>query len=744
MAKKNFYLAQIGDQEQHVNIYDLPYDMFDAENPLIIKKDVILTNHNNTTNLDNVRIIGSFDISKTKQSVVMPRYVSGAFICRGKPDLFDENFVFPDGVTEIDCAHSVKDLSYFINRLPNTVRKIIVSNSTLTSLQTDTELRAAAISFVQTYPDIQVINEKTSAKNLKECLAQTQQKKTPQEPKQKTITATIQEPVILEKTSEFRDIKDIENVLNTNEFIISLNLKEGILNREIRKFMKEFDKQKRKNPATGAQVTCIPAKNVDKLMEKVVSEFKNKTEKEDNKNTPVASETKTKKTVVKAEKKVLPTIKTKAYISNRLWKKLCGLCATDDTKRFVLETINSVNLDPTKTDGEKLQCIADDQKVQSSYLKRNGGNCVVQGIDRLSKDRRRIIWTYFPKQRYFVCVDVVKEHFCNTGSNKAQIHYNNICEYAAKNQDAKGHTINIDDLSAYIAVADLLKELSKAKTEKEANVSKQKTSTKTVPEKPAPQIPDANVLQNEETLSAEPVKKKRGRPRIKKPVIELVSRGYRKKAPKESTDSETKQSVASEKIEVKEAGAKILENVPEEKPEVHVPQNEQPAAPVKKKRGRPRKNPLQPVVASDSDKQTHENVADFEEVKGAFEPQEQIANEILVKSEPTPVKGDQPAVLPKEPENITDIMPIEKPTNLADVNLLQAEIMSFIKTIDKTIQAGLKSVAQESDSVKQLEQIDNIRATLIQKEKLEKMLIEFEKTDALLKKIQITTNLHTK
>ena len=132
MPPKNMYDAKIGDRNIRVDIYDLPYDEFSADEPLIILGNVLLADQSRTTDLGNVHIIGNLDISKQKYAVILPARVEGAFICRSNPqmrdiatrkkvDVFHDAFVFPDGVTEIDCSHSISNLSVLHNKIPSTV-----------------------------------------------------------------------------------------------------------------------------------------------------------------------------------------------------------------------------------------------------------------------------------------------------------------------------------------------------------------------------------------------------------------------------------------------------------------------------------------------------------------------------------------------------------------------------------------------------------------------------------------------
>jgi hypothetical protein len=80
------------------------------------------------------------------------------------------------------------------------------------------------------------------------------------------------------------------------------------------------------------------------------------------------------------------------------------------------------------------------------------------------------------------------------------------------------------------------------------------------------------------------------------------------------------------------------------------------------------------------------------------------------------------------------------PKDLTDVFALETYINSVIEIIDRTVKSGLEHATNEKDVVKQIEEIDDVRKVLIQKEKIQNMIPEFTKTDELLK--IITTNIN--
>ena len=78
IPQKNIYNARIGDKELQVDIYNLPYDEFNEETPLIITDMVILSDQTKTTDLSNVHIIGGLDISKQRYYVILPKIIENS------------------------------------------------------------------------------------------------------------------------------------------------------------------------------------------------------------------------------------------------------------------------------------------------------------------------------------------------------------------------------------------------------------------------------------------------------------------------------------------------------------------------------------------------------------------------------------------------------------------------------------------------------------------------------------------
>ncbi len=280
-TSKNRYSAQINGKSMLVDLFDLPYADFNAENPLIVQGPVVLTENNRTTDLTNVRIIGGLDISKQKVLVILPKHVDGPFICRSNPQMrnletkiktnvFDENFVFPDGITEIDCSHSVSDLSVFFN-IPSTVKRIIVADSLLANIPADIEKFASAKKFQEKFPALEIVGDKKGI-TLSEILAtgpvvievKEEVSELPELPLSESVSAPQPEKPL--KTDEFCDAKDIFDIMKADLKKQKIKMLDSTLEREIRRLMAKFDLKELKNPETNRIVMCITKQDASMLL----------------------------------------------------------------------------------------------------------------------------------------------------------------------------------------------------------------------------------------------------------------------------------------------------------------------------------------------------------------------------------------------------------------------------------------------------------------------------------------------
>ena len=488
---KNHYNATIGNRDIDVDIFDLPYIDFDAKTPLIIKSDVVMSDQSRTTNLENVIIIGDFDFSKQGTSFVLPKRIEGRMICqslkplrdpnnpKNKVDLFNESFIFPDGITEIDCTHTIKDFEYFIGRLPSTVKKIIVADSMITGVSSDPVKMESAVKLLQKYPELNVVGNKKKI-TLSDEIVRANNKPVIEE-KPQTITKTTTEKTKATIVANQTDIydsywpkTDAAYFISADKYVRSLNMPFDDIKLVVDRMWRYFPRTMVLYPELNTELSCISSDDFFELYNLFVETLE-EAEKE-------AKEEATKEQIVQPEEpKPVPKVETpkpvaveptpviiKKYIPKKLWNDITKLCGNKtQTVEFVLNTIHSVNTDINKTESDHVLIIDTEKKTTTpcGYIKKESGNCLVQSVDApTSNDRKRIVWTYLPKEQILACISAHSEHFCSSGQNKSSLEYKANRTFAAKGMDSNGEKITLEKIQneKYFDV-DILLEFIKAK-----------------------------------------------------------------------------------------------------------------------------------------------------------------------------------------------------------------------------------------------------------------------------------------
>ena len=286
-TSKNRYSAQINGKNLLVDLFDLPYTDFDEENPLIVQGPVALTEKARSTDLTNVHIIGGLDISKQKVAFVFPKRVDGPFICRSnsqmknvstkqKQDVFYENIVYPQGITEIDCSFSISSFSA-LGKIPETVTKIIVSDALLANIQESVEKFLDAKQFHEQHPEIEVISEK-KGKTLAEAINSTP---VPQEILENPLISKTEklkklEPEYAVKTTNFCDEDDLFKYCSQNSEIKAFKQLDSVLKRKIRQIMGKLDTVTLKDKS-GNIVVCIKKIDTKKVIDTLKADLQKKT-----------------------------------------------------------------------------------------------------------------------------------------------------------------------------------------------------------------------------------------------------------------------------------------------------------------------------------------------------------------------------------------------------------------------------------------------------------------------------------
>ena len=467
MAKK-LYSAKIGNKKLKVDIYDLPYAEFNAENPLVILDKVIIDEKSATnTNLTNVKFAGGIEFAtlvlqqsneSAKEALIIKpfnityeEYLEAPFARRNLTLDFDAM----DYHVESEKPKPVKEQKPVVakpvkkEKKKKTVSEPVVEKAPIESV----------IALVESVA-------KSKEKQATAKVAETEQKTVQPVPVQPVETKNI-------KNSDVLSIDDIMKICLRNEFIMRFNLPETKLEQEIRKIFKTFQVKYYTEPVTNAKVKCISSSNIGSLVKKLqetLAKMSYKTpsiQQRKAEEQPEPEPQKRKQLVSRKEISIVP-ITIKKYIPKRLWKAICKSCGKHEMlKKAVIDNIRSLNADLNETYGSGHIQIIDmttEARRPLAYIKRKDGYCIVQSVtDTLNKDNKRIVWTYLPQKHIYVCTAFFLEHTKTKKGND----YERVCNYAAGSTDAKGRDIIASDIASnenYLDVDDLWAEFNQPKT----------------------------------------------------------------------------------------------------------------------------------------------------------------------------------------------------------------------------------------------------------------------------------------
>ncbi len=790
---KNIYDAKIGDRNIRVDIYDLPYGEFDAENPLIILGSVSLADQSRTTDLTNVQIIGDLDISKQKILINFPSRVKGSFICRSNPqmrdiatrkkvDVFHDSFVFPDGITEIDCSHSISNLSVLSGKIPFSVKQIIVADAILSKLSEDDELLIAATDFQQQYPNIIIRGEK-KRQILSDVLAG---QPVPTKKADRTLESITvidkmlafkesnNEPEYAVKTEDFCDETEIFELLIADKDIKSSKILHSTLRRKIKQLLEKFDTEIMKDEKTGKFAVCIKKTDLSKFIESLKENLQKK------------SQTKSEK----GSKTMDNDIQTPEYsnkyeilekcLANASIVKISGgdeellkvkirkyMNACSDRRLLVDPNSNrSISCIPT----EKVDTLVEKvlEELKEIYRKK-------KPVRRTAKAEKTAVATTQPQKpvqvaktvapqkpilkpvliRKYIPQQIWKEicKACGKGNTDKQMFV--LKTIASVNVNVvdtpqiDGLTIinpetHVQTMSSYMKHENgqsLVQSIDSAWVSDNKRIiwtylpeEKVLVCTGCCPEHNAnkrennkySRIRDLAAIgqnANGEKITLQKIKNE-GYLNISVLFEQLLSK-TQPETGNESTSagikSETGAKQTEEKTVATRTGKRQRITIKKAEKVNYTPRT---------------KHNAKPAMLQDIEviKTT---------VKTIQEPSEKSGIAPILAEEPKPIALSTEAI--KEAEQYIDkALGIQTPQNMVDVYAIQTYLQTFVKTIDTIVKEGLQNVSEGTDTAEQLKQMDSIRKALVQKAKIENMMPEFDKTCMLLDMIKSNTNQHTK
>ena len=453
MAQKNLYQATInyesGTDVLTVDMLNLPYDMFGPKFPLEIRDDVDMGKCKGATlpDMSNVVINGAFDCSN----------------CTLTPST-----VLPSRITSLICKHSIGSLDALPSKLPESLTTIVVRSAIFTAIKDATKKNAAdktayekALRFMEMYPNITVTDGK---KTLREVIDSCAEKLSPVPVQPVAPVVAAPKPAMEQQTDDWLSVNDLVVVCEEGLSPDVLANLDKDLKRYIRQALNSKTDTKietrEMQRADGSVVKCIHRADVARVIEYITKSVLPKSDaatqpekpKKSSAKKSEAPATQTGKKKYYIGNREIHSVKIKKYISKAAWGQILSKVGKNMNALLdILQDIENINVNPAlaHTASGQVAFIKDGQVQVSPTVGFKNGRCLAQGFGSLD-DRPRIVWGICGNT--FVCQNFYPAH-----EGKVKLEYNTLLR-----------TIDIDlsklDLSEYLLVSDLIKELSVERT----------------------------------------------------------------------------------------------------------------------------------------------------------------------------------------------------------------------------------------------------------------------------------------
>lgn len=411
----------------------LPYGEFGPENPLLI--------------IDNV------DMGKGKKAP-LPDFshviIDGTFDCSDYT--INETSVLPTGITELICLYSINSLSALIGKLPQSVMQVTVRPAILNAIKKNLDEHKEVVNqFIEQYPDVITTDGKQT---LTEILMLNELSK----PAQKTTTMAEQQtnkPTTPIKTSDWLSTDEVINICtDLSEELAALTQQEltryvqmarsskSNLNLRCQKMLRD----------DGVEITCIHNNEISKVIDfistkvaeaqeqKIEKPKEKKIEKEQPKQTNIPEKT-------QPATQELQVIKINKFITKAAWKKIRAKWKNNvGAMLSALRDIEVINVNPTDTQGGKVQYVEDGVIKTSANIVLKNSNYLAQEFGILDNNNARIIWTIYGNT--FVCQHFLKTHM----DPKSNAKYKQIIR-------SKPVELSDQEYAKLLSVTELIKEL---------------------------------------------------------------------------------------------------------------------------------------------------------------------------------------------------------------------------------------------------------------------------------------------
>lgn len=422
---------------RNIDMCNLPYDLFGPEFPLEIIGSVDMGPNNKRPPLPDmtgVKIYGSFDCSNYK---------------------INEDTVLPQGIVQLVCLFSIRDLGALIGKIPSSVQQIVVQKPLLNAIKRAATKKATleerqklddARAFVQAYPHI-IVTDKDGKLRLSNILsdidaaantpvvAPTKQAKAPK-------------PELPIKTDNYLDTTDLEGKCMKALEKEGLQAPQAAIKRYIKQAFKFVPTHEMIRKSDRATVKCVHEDDTDNVVKKVKDLVKanidRQTESKPGKSTSKKTQDKPAAQPQSGGTKIIPQ-KIKKYISKSAWKQIKK--ATGTSKNIllqILQDVQDINIVPTETGA--VHYIKDGEETISSNVEFRG-KCLSQRFDK-TNNRPRIVWGI--DGNVFVC----QHYFADHGDNDR-------IEYAETLNKINLDISKLDLKGGFLLVSNLIKNLTK-------------------------------------------------------------------------------------------------------------------------------------------------------------------------------------------------------------------------------------------------------------------------------------------
>lgn len=332
--------------------------------------------------------------------------------------------VLPLGIKGLKCGFAIGDLSVLIGKLPKTCKTVYVRHALLNNVKNNKDgALDAARKFAQKYPRVNVVDGKGA--NLHDIFVALDEleKLSSKKADAVAVAAPVNVPDV--KTAEWLSDEELVNFCRASSSQVA-----GLSDKDLKRLIKMARSPKanlglriaeKMRADDKAIIKCIHRDDVSRVADYVAkfattvkqtvqAQPQPKQKKDASVAQPVVT-AKKKKSYDIGSRSGIRRVKIDKYFIKSAWKKVMQLCGTDKLAMLrVLNTINSINIMPTKTEGNAVFYIGADGKVQKEpSVEFKSQDCLAQSLGSLSNDAR-IVWAVSATERRFVAEEVFATH----------------------------------------------------------------------------------------------------------------------------------------------------------------------------------------------------------------------------------------------------------------------------------------------------------------------------------------------